>query len=73
MSLGELMNLKEYLFYKRMTVKDFSEKIGYSRTHISATMNGHLKMNKKLARAIERETEGEVTAEELLKPTGKGE
>jgi DNA-binding transcriptional regulator YdaS (Cro superfamily) len=64
---GDNMNLKEYLFLKRMSVKEFSEYMGYSRTHISAIINGHLKPSNGLAKAIERVTEGQVKAEELLK------
>lgn len=67
MLIGENMTLKEYLFIKRMSVKDFSEYMGYSRTHISSIINGHLKPSKGLAKAIERVTEGQVTEEELMK------
>lgn len=64
---GENMNLKEYLFLKRMSIKDFSDFMGYSRTHMSAIINGHLKPSRAMAKSIERATDGEVTAEELLK------
>jgi len=65
--LGDTMNLREYLFVKRITVKDFSELVDYSRTHLSAIVNGKLRPSPKLARRIEKATEGEVTVEELLK------
>jgi DNA-binding transcriptional regulator YdaS (Cro superfamily) len=65
--VGENMDLREYLFIHRLSVKDFSEKLDYSRTHLSAIVHGKLKPSKRLARAIERETNGEVTVEELLK------
>lgn len=60
------MDLREYLFRKRITVKDFAEKIDYSRTHMSEIVNMKRKPTKKLARAIEKATNGEVTVEELL-------
>jgi transcriptional regulator with XRE-family HTH domain len=64
---GENMDLRDYLYIKRMTVNDFAELIGYSRNHISGILNGRLKPNKRLAQYIEKMTEGEVKAEELLK------
>lgn len=60
------MDLKEYLYIKRTTIKDFAEYMGYSREHMSAVINGHLKPSKAMAKAIERATNGEVTAEEVL-------
>lgn len=64
---GENMNLKEYLFLKRMTVTEFSEMMGYNRNHISGIVNGRIIPSRGLAKSIERITNGEVTAEELLK------
>jgi DNA-binding transcriptional regulator YdaS (Cro superfamily) len=61
------MDLREYLFRKRMTVTDFSKLIDYSRTHISEIIHGTRRPGKKVARIIEKATNGEVTAEELLK------
>ena len=68
--LGDTMNLREYLFINRLSVKEFSEKVDYSRTHISGIMHGKLKPSPKLARRIEKETNGEVTIEELMKGEG---
>jgi plasmid maintenance system antidote protein VapI len=65
--LGDTMKLREYLFVHRMTVKEFSELVDYSRTHLSAIINEKLKPSPKLARRIEKETNGEVKAEDLLK------
>lgn len=65
--LGDAMNLREYLFVKRMTIQEFSENVEYSRVHISSIVNGKLKPSRKLARQIERATNGEVKAEDLLK------
>ena len=64
---GENMDLKDYLYLKRMTINEFSEWIGYSRTHISGIINGRLKPTKKLAQYIEKMTEGEVKAGDLMK------
>jgi transcriptional regulator with XRE-family HTH domain len=68
--LGKTMNLREYLFIRRMSVKSFSEIVDYSRTHISSIVNGRLIPSPKLARRIEKETNGEVKAEELLRGDG---
>ncbi len=65
--LGDTMKLREYLFVHRMTVKEFSELLDYSRTHLSAIVNEKLKPSPKLARRIEKETNGEVKAEDLIK------
>lgn len=64
------MNLREYLFRQRISVQDFAEKLEYSRTHLSLIVNGKGKPSPRLAKSIERATNGEVTAQELLK--GKG-
>ena len=65
--IGVDMNLREYLFQHRMSVTDFSQLVDYSRTHLSAIVNGKLKPSPKLARRIEKETQGEVKAKDLLK------
>lgn len=62
------MKLKLYLVKNRLSVVEFAQMLDYSRTHLSAVINGHLKPSRRLARAIERETNGEVTADELLNP-----
>lgn len=66
------MDLKDYLYLKRMTINDFSELIGYSRNHISGIINKRLKPTKKLAQYIEKMTEGEVKSEDLLKGGSDG-
>lgn len=65
--LGDTMKLREYLFVNRISVKEFSKSVDYSRTHLSGVVNGKLKPSKKLARAIEKATQGEVSIEELTK------
>ncbi len=69
--LGENMNLREYLFIKRISVKEFSEALDYSRTHLSGIVHGKLKPSKRLAKAIEKATNGEVTVTEILKEKGE--
>lgn len=64
---GENMDLKDYLYIKRMTINQFSELIGYSRNHISGIINRRLKPTKKLAQYIEKMTNSEVSVDELMK------
>lgn len=61
------MELKLYLMKNRLTIKEFCEKVNYSRNQISGVMSGKLRASKKLAKIIEQATNGEVTAEEVLK------
>jgi transcriptional regulator with XRE-family HTH domain len=61
------MELKIYLVKNRMTIKEFCEKIGYSRNQISGIINGKLRPSKRLAKVIQDATNGEVKAEDLLK------
>ena len=61
------MELKIYLVKNRYTVKQFSEKIGYSRNQISGIANRKIKPSQRLARIIETATNGDVKAEDLLK------
>ncbi len=64
---GSNMNLREYLFIKRMTVTEISKMLECNRPYMSAIVNGRLKPSKRLAKDIERVTNGEVKAEEILK------
>ena len=65
--IGVDMNLRDYLSIHRLSVKEFSQSVDYSRTHLSAIVNGKLKPSPKLARRIEKETNGEVKAQDLMK------
>lgn len=58
--------LKDYLYKKRITINEFSKSLGYSRNHISGIINGQTKITIRLAKDIERTTNGEVTVENLL-------
>lgn len=55
------MTLREYIFYSETTVKDFAEKIGYSRTHVSAVISGKRSASEKLKRLVKKHTENTVT------------
>lgn len=61
------MDLREYLFRQRISVTDFAKLIGCSRAYISKIVNDQIRPGKRLAKDIELITNGEVTAEELLK------
>lgn len=61
------MDLREYLFRHRTSIAEFGRLIDYSRIHLSKVVNGERKPSEKLARAIEKATNSEVTVKELLK------
>lgn len=67
------MELKLYLVKNKLTVNEFSETLNYSRTHLSAIINGRLSPSKKLAKMIQKATNGEVKVEELMKEIEKKE
>lgn len=60
------MQLKEYLRLNGLRIKDFAELLGYSRTHMNEVMLGRRKLPKKLSNAIERATNGQVKADEIV-------
>ncbi len=60
-------DLREHLYQSRMTVTEFARKMQTTRTHISNIINGKIRPGKRLARDIEIETGGLITAEDLLK------
>ncbi len=61
------MDLRTYLFHKRLSVTKFSKILGCSRIHLSEIINGRRVPSLMLAKSIERETSGAVKAEDLLK------
>lgn len=67
------MELRVYLAKQRVTIKDFCEKIGYSRNQISGIINERYRPSARLAKLIEEATNGEVKADELLKQHKEGE
>jgi transcriptional regulator with XRE-family HTH domain len=62
------VNLREYLFKKRITQVDFAKQLGISRGHLGQILHSTKHPSRKLAKKIEEETEGKVTAVELLLP-----
>ena len=60
------MKLKDYLYYNEISIQDFADNLEYSRTHLSQIVNGQSNPSKRLAKAIELQTKGQVTAKELL-------
>lgn len=60
------MDLRRYLFEKRISVTAFSSILGCSRIHLSEIINGRRLPSLVLAKLIEKETEGEVTVQDLL-------
>jgi len=61
------MHLREYLWNHKITIQKFAEKIKYSRHYISLIMRGDKIPSERLAEDIERATNGEVKAEEILR------
>ncbi len=59
------MKLRDYLHEREISITDFAKSIGASRDYISRISLGKLKPSKWLAKEIERETQGKVTAEEM--------
>lgn len=60
------MKLKDYLFKKNISICEFANKLMCHRTHISGIIWGRVKPSKRLRLAIEKETDGMVTGEEIL-------
>jgi len=54
------MNIKEYLFYKEMSVKEFAERAGFHVGYISSILNRKRQPSKKTLKLIEFATEGWV-------------
>jgi hypothetical protein len=65
------MDLRRYLFEKKISIVDFSKTIECDRAYLSKIVNGKLKPSKRLAKDIEKATNGDVKAEELLKEKGE--
>lgn len=65
------MELRDYLHFKRLFIKDFAKSIGASPTYISQISNGYIRPGKNMALAIEKATNGEVTFNELMSITPK--
>lgn len=61
------MNLRDYLHFERIKIKKFADSLELSSSHITNYLHGRNRMSRKVARAIERVTEGKVTAEQIMK------
>lgn len=66
------MNLREYISKeklkdKKFTMETFSKKLKCTRNHLSEVAHGRRNCGTHLAILIEQATNGQVTAEELLK------
>ena len=64
--IGGFMSLRDWLYFKRMTIKDFAQHMGICRMHASNIVNQRLRPGERLAKDIEQFTGGEITREELL-------
>jgi len=63
------MNLKEYLFYSNMTIRDFAKIADFNNAFLSGVINGKRIPSAKTMRTIERVTNGKVRADTILAPT----
>ena len=63
------MNLKEYLFYKDMSVKEFAKVAGFHETYMSAIMNKKRAASKKALKLIEFATGGWVKQDTVFQET----
>lgn len=62
------MNLKEYLFYKEMSLKDFCIHADFSHCYLSSVLSGKKKPSAKTLRIIEKATRGKVKADNVCAP-----
>lgn len=60
------MDLREYLYKEEMTLTKLAEMVDCNKSYLSRVKKKRKKPGKKLARYIERATQGEVTADYLL-------
>lgn len=60
------MHLRDYLFKKRITKKEFGKNINYSARYVGHVAEGRIKPGIKFAKIVELATKGEVTADEIL-------
>ncbi len=65
------MEIKEYLFRNDMSIKRLADIIECHPAYLGAVKRKEKKPGKKLARQIERATNGDVKAKELLISTAR--
>lgn len=61
------MNLRDYLHFERIKIKKFADSLELSASHIRNYLHGRNRLSGKVARAIEKVTEGKVTARRIMK------
>lgn len=62
------MELREYLFRNRVEVKQLAQELDYCRHHLSNIVNKKSFASHRLAKEIEKITNGQVTIPELINP-----
>ena len=65
------MDLDEYLFRKRITQTDFAKNLEISRNHLGEILRGRRTPSVKLAKKMEKLSQGEVTREQAMFPKGR--
>jgi len=60
------MKLRDWLLKKGLRQKEFAEIVQVDRCHLSSIITKNKNPGKKLAKRIEEETKGAITAEEIL-------
>ena len=65
------MSIRDYLHNNFIRVKSFAEKLDVCPDHISAIKNGRYHPSKKLAKAIEKVSGGQIKASDLRKDVVK--
>lgn len=58
------MDLREYLFRKRITATEFAKQINYSPHYLYAIIGGSVKPGRKFKEIVKQATNGEVIFEE---------
>lgn len=61
-----MTNLKEYLFFKNISITNFAKEIKITRTYMNNIVLGKIIPSRLLAEEIERKTNGEVSAASIL-------
>lgn len=57
--------LPEYIFYNDIKVKDLAQRIDVQPSYLSSVIHGRNPCSRKMARAIERETNGLIKAADI--------
>lgn len=60
------MKLRDWLVQRGIKQVDFAKEIDISRAHLSCVISGSRPPGRKLARAIERTTNGEILANDVM-------